>query len=336
MGKRINYLGDLLFTITSYDNGGQTNTQTVTDRRPYPGREQDMENLRQFPLFVEIGKQGLWLTRFGDINGKADTGKLVVYGAGFGGNPTSTAAQLEMATIAHGFADENGTPADILWLPTMATDKAVAKEMAKTGSFLPFAEEIAPGVNKVIADYDSLDGLYHSFNARSGAAISSVMDDQNVRKTESVTFNDPPSLKRSLGFAGLAIAQLTEAYRMQRYINSSQDSAAQAAWRGFDGLPMEAPSLCTQVHNIAAMAKSGFAGDLHKSAAVLPDSMVVTFVSPELSKMNAPGSIAEFAEEFSVRHPGLDVQHVNVEESSHNVIAGNPSYFGKLVMLGQK
>ncbi len=56
MEKSINYLGDLLFTITSYDNGGQTNTQTVTDRRPYPGREQDMENLRQFPLFGDIGK----------------------------------------------------------------------------------------------------------------------------------------------------------------------------------------------------------------------------------------------------------------------------------------
>lgn len=336
MGKRINYSGDLPLTITRYDGNEQTKIQTTVGRRPYPGREQDMENLRQFSFSGKIGEQALWLTQFGNGKSKDGASTLVAYGAGWGGNPTSTAAQLEMATIAHGFADENGTPADILWLPTMVTDKAVAKEMAKTGSFLPFAAEIAPGVNKVIADYDSLDGLYHSFNARSGAAISSVMDDQNVRKTESVTFNDPPSLKRSLGFAGLAIAQLTEAYRMQRYINSSQDSAAQAAWRGFDGLPMEAPSLCTQVHNIAVMAKSGFAGDLHKSAAVLSDGTVVTFVSPELSKMNAPGSIAEFAEEFSVRHPGLDVQHVNVEESSHNVIAGNPSYFGKLVTLGQK
>ena len=129
MGKRINYSGDLPLAIIRYYGGEQTNTQTAIDRRPYPGREQDMENLRQFPLFVEIGKQGLWLTRFGDINGKADTGKLVVYGAGFGGNPTSTAAQLEMATMARALADEDGTPADALWLPMMAANKSVAEQM---------------------------------------------------------------------------------------------------------------------------------------------------------------------------------------------------------------
>ena len=90
---------------------------------------------------------------------------------------------------------------------------------------------------------------------------------------------------------------------------------------------MEAPSLRTQIYNIAAMAKPGFAGDLHKSAAVLLDDTVVTFVSPELSKMNTPGSIAEFAEEFSVRYPELNVQYVNVEESNHNVMAGNKLFW---------
>lgn len=336
MGKRINYSGDLPLTITRYDGNEQTKIQTTVGRRPYPGREQDMENLRQFSFSGKIGEQALWLTQFGNGKSKDGASTLVVYGAGWGGNPTSTAAQLEMATMARALADEDGTPADALWLPTMAANKSVAEQMARFGSFSPLVEEIAPALDKEVADYDDLVIIGHSFGGRLVAVVPSVMGGGNVQKIESVTFDDPPSLKRSLGFAGLAIAQLTEAYRMQRYINSSQDSVAQAAWRGFDGLPMEAPSLCTQVHNIAAMAKSGFAGDLHKSAAVLPDSMVVTFVSPELSKMNAPGSIAEFAEEFSVRHPGLDVQHVNVEESSHNVIAGNPSYFGKLVTLGQK
>ncbi len=336
MGKRINYSGDLPLTITRYDGNEQTKIQTTVGRRPYPGREQDMENLRQFSFSGKIGEQALWLTQFGNGKSKDGASTLVVYGAGWGGNPTSTAAQLEMATMARALADEDGTPADALWLPTMAANKSVAEQMARFGSFSPLVEEIAPALDKEVADYDDLVIIGHSFGGRLVAVVPSVMGGGNVQKIESVTFDDPPSLKRSLGFVGLAIAQLTEAYRMQRYINSSQDSVAQAAWRGFDGLPMEAPSLCTQVHNIAAMAKSGFAGDLHKSAAVLPDSMVVTFVSPELSKMNAPGSIAEFAEEFSVRHPGLDVQHVNVEESSHNVIAGNPSYFGKLVTLGQK
>ena len=336
MGKRINYSGDLPLTITRYDGNEQTKIQTTVDWRPYPGREQDMENLRQFSFSGKIGERALWLTQFDNGKSKDGASTLVVYGAGWGGNPTSTAAQLEMATMARALADEDGTPADALWLPTMAANKLVAEQMARFGSFSPLAEEIAPALDKEVADYDDLVIIGHSFGGRLVAAVPSVMGGGNVQKIESVTFDDPPSLKRSLGFVGLATAQLIETYRMQRYINSSQDSAAQAAWRGFDGLPMEAPSLCTQVHNIAAMAKSGFAGDLHKSAAVLPDSTVVTFVSPELSKMNAPGSIAEFAEEFSVRHPGLDVQHVNVEESSHNVIAGNPSYFGKLVTLGQK
>jgi len=316
MGKRINYSGDLPLTITRYDGNEQTKIQTTVGRHPYPGREQDMENLRQFSFSGKIGEQALWLTQFGNGKSKDGASTLVVYGAGWGGNPTSTAAQLEMAA--------------------MARRVSVAEQMARFGSFSPLAEEIAPALDKEVADYDDLVIIGHSFGGRLVAAVPSVMGGGNVQKIESVTFDDPPSLKRSLGFVGLATAQLTEAYRMQRYINSSQDSVAQAAWRGFDGLPMEAPSLCTQVHNIAAMAKSGFAGDLHKSAAVLPDSTVVTFVSPELSKMNVPGSIAEFAEEFSVRYPGLDVQHVNVEESSHNVIAGNPSYFGKLVTLGQK
>lgn len=39
------------------------------------------------------------------------------------------------------------------------------------------------------------------------------------------------------------------------------------------------PSLRAQMNNIAAMAKSGFADDLCESAAVLPDDIIVTFVS---------------------------------------------------------
>ena len=50
--------------------------------------------------------------------GNGPSGITIVYGTGFMGNPTTTAARLEIARIAEAWRDEEGNPASVLTLPT--------------------------------------------------------------------------------------------------------------------------------------------------------------------------------------------------------------------------
>ena len=268
--------------------------------------------------------------------GNGPSGNTIVYGTGFMGNPTATAAQLEMAEIAYAWPDEQGNPASVLTLPTSSMRESVADRILATNSFLPLAEEIAPELNKHLTHYaDRVGVVGHSFGSRLAANIPSVL--YNPDKTEFVAADDAPSWQKTLGVTGIAAAQLIETIHLSKYVKHSPDSEAQKAWRKNDGEKMPAVPLLVQLRDVIAMSRGGFVEDLENSLNKLQSSTPVTLFAPELSRMNdnSPKNIRELITSLSQEFPGLDIRGILVEDSTHNVSVANPAYFGQMIKLSR-
>ena len=251
------------------------------------------------------------------------------------GNPTATAAQLEMARIAEAWRDEEGNPASVLTLPTSSMRESVADRILATDSFLPLAEEIAPKLNKHLTHHaDRVGVVGHSFGSRLAANIPSVL--YNPDKTEFVATDDAPSWQKPLG-TFIVAAQLAETIDLSRYIKHSPDPEAQKAWQKNDGEKMPAVPLLVQLRDVIAMSRGGFVEDLENSLNNLQPGTPVTLFAPELSRMNdnRPENIRELITSLSQKFPGLDIRGILVEDSTHNVSVANPAYFGQMIKLSR-
>ena len=291
-----------------------------------------MERIEQHFIPSTLGNKAMTLVEFGN----GPSGNTIVYGTGFMGNPTATAAQLEMAEIAYAWPDEQGNPASVLTLPTSSMRESVADRISETGSFSPLAEEIAPELNRYLTCYSDRVGIVgHSFGSRLAANIPSVL--YNPDKTEFVAADDAPSWQIPLGIFGIAAAQLAETIDLSRYIKYSLDSEAQKAWRKNDGEKMPAVPLLVQLRDVIAMSRSGFVEDLKNSLNKLQPGTPVTLFAPELSRMNDNSSknIRKLITSLSQEFPGLDIRGVLVEDSTHNVSVANPAYFGQMIKLSR-
>ena len=128
--------------------------------------------------------------------GNGPSGITIVYGTGFMGNPTTTAARLEIARIAEAWRDEEGNPASVLTLPTSSMRESVADKILATDSFWPLAEEIAPELNEHLAYYaDRVGVVGHSFGSRLAAATPGVLD--NPETVKYISIDDAPSWQKT-------------------------------------------------------------------------------------------------------------------------------------------
>ena len=273
----------------------------------------------------------MFLVEFSDKS----SGNVVIYGTGFMGNPTTTAARLEMAEIANAWRDEEGNPASVLTLPTSSMKKSVADKILETGSFSPIAEEIAPKLDRHLNYYNNQAGVVgHSFGSRLAAAIPGVLD--NPETVKYISIDDAPSWQKPLG-TFIAAAQLAETIDLSRYIKHSPDPEAQKAWQKNDGEKMPAVPLLIQLRDVIAMSHSGFVEDLENSLNKLQPGTPVTLFAPELSRMNDNSSknIRKLITSLNQKFPGLDIRGILVEDSTHNVSVANPAYFGQMIKLSR-
>ncbi len=292
-----------------------------------------MERIKQHFIPSALGYTAITLVEFGN----GPSGNTIVYGTGFMGNPTTTAARLEMAEIAYAWRDEEGNPASVLTLPTSSMKKSVADKILETGSFSALAEEVAPELNRYLTCYSNRVGIVgHSFGSRLAAATPGVLD--NPETVKYISIDDAPSWQRPLGVFGIAAAQLAETIDLSRYIKHSPDPEAQKAWQKNDGEKMPAVPLLVQLRDVIAMSRGGFGEDLENSLNKLQPGTPVTLFAPELSRMNDNSSknIRELITSLSQEFPGLDIRGVLVEDSTHNVSVANPAYFGQMIELSKK
>lgn len=319
------------YTIFSGNN--REPTSGVIDRTPSGERARLMERIEQHFIPSALGNTAMTLVEFGN----GPSGNIIAYGTGFMGNPTTTAARLEMAEIAEAWRDEEGNPASVLTLPTSSMKKSVADKILATNSFLPLAEEIAPELNEHLTYYaDRVGVVGHSFGSRLAAAIPSVLDGPEER-TKFVAIDDAPSWQKPLIFR-IAAAQLIETIHLSKYIKHSPDSEAQKAWRENDGEKMPAVPLLVQLRDVIAMSRGGFVEDLKNSLKKLQPGTPVTLFAPELSHMNDNNleNIRKLIAALSQEFPDLDIRGILVEGSTHNVSVANPAYFGQMIELSRR
>ena len=332
MRRSPNYAAERIpFTIFSGNN--REPTSGVIDRASSSERTKLIENIRQHSIPSSLGNTAMFLVEFSDKS----SGNVVIYGTGFMGNPTTTAARLEMVEIANACRDGEGNPASVLTLPTSSMKKSVAHKILETDSFSPLAEEIAPELNEHLTYYSDRVGIVgHSFGSRLAAATPSVLD--NPETIKYISIDDAPSWQKTLGITGIAAAQLTEAFfRLPRYVENSPDPEARKAWQSLnDGEKTPAVPLLVQLRDVITMSRGGFE-DLENSLNKLQPGTPVTLFAPELSRMNDNSSknIRELITSLSQEFPGLDIRGILVEDSTHNVSVASPAYFGQMIKLSR-
>lgn len=332
MRRSPNYAAERI-PCTIFSGNNREPTSGVIDRTPSGERARLMERIKQHFIPSALGYTAITLVEFGN----GPSGNTIVYGTGFMGNPTTTAARLEMAEIAYAWRDEEGNPASVLTLPTSSMKKSVADKILETGSFSALAEEVAPELNRYLTCYSNRVGIVgHSFGSRLAAATPGVLD--NPETVKYISIDDAPSWQRPLGVFGIAAAQLAETIDLSRYIKHSPDPEAQKAWQKNDGEKMPAVPLLVQLRDVIAMSRGGFGEDLENSLNKLQPGTPVTLFAPELSRMNDNSSknIRELITSLSQEFPGLDIRGVLVEDSTHNVSVANPAYFGQMIELSKK
>ena len=330
MRRSPNYAAERV-PCTIFSGNNREPTSGVIDRTPSRERARLMERIEQHFIPSALGYTAITLVEFGN----GPSGNTIVYGTGFMGNPTTTAARLEMAEIAEVWRDEQGNPASVLTLPTSSMKKSVADKILETGSFSPIAEEIAPKLDRHLNYYNNQAGVVgHSFGSRLAAAIPGVLD--NPETVKYISIDDAPSWQKPLG-TFIAAAQLAETIDLSRYIKHSPDPEAQKAWQKNDGEKMPAVPLLIQLRDVIAMSHSGFVEDLENSLNKLQPGTPVTLFAPELSRMNDNSSknIRKLITSLNQKFPGLDIRGILVEDSTHNVSVANPAYFGQMIKLSR-
>lgn len=329
MRRSPNYAAERI-PCTIFSGNNREPTSGVINRTPSRERASLMERIKQHFIPSALGYTAITLVEFG--NGPSSN--TIVYGTGFMGNPTTTAARLEMAEIAKAWCDEQGNPASVLTLPTSSMKKSVADKILETGSFSALAEEIAPELNRYLTCYSDRVGIVgHSFGSRLAAATPGVLD--NSETVKYISIDDAPSWQKPLG-TFIVAAQLAETIDLSRYIKHSPDPEAQKAWRKNDGEKMPVVPLLVQLRDVIAMSRGGFE-DLENSLNKLQPGTPVTLFAPELSRMNDNSSknIRKLITSLNQKFPGLDIRGVLVEDSTHNVSVANPAYFGQMIKLSR-
>lgn len=134
MRRSPNYAAERI-PCTIFSGNNREPTSGVIDRTPSREQAKLVENIRQHPIPSSLGNTAMTLVEFGN----GPSGITIVYGTGFMGNPTTTAARLEIARIAEAWRDEEGNPASVLTLPTSSMRESVADKILATDSFWPLA-----------------------------------------------------------------------------------------------------------------------------------------------------------------------------------------------------
>ena len=228
---------------------------------------------------------------------------------------------------------------DVLTLPTSTHKPSVAKEVARTGSFMPLGEAIAPVIERYAHDYDDIVVLGNSFGGRVVPASIAMMSDRNAAKLSEVVIFDPPSNHEQRGWR-IVPAQAREIGHQKQYTTQSQDKVAQDAWTGDmlrkadKTLPTASP--LTMVRDITAMAKPSFQDDLDEALPKVPHDTPVTLFAPELSELNDNTSrkVNDFVERLSSDHPESDLRLVELGGTTHNILAGHPDIFARALGYG--
>ena len=218
-------------TISQYGGGllvAQANK--LMSLQSYEGREQDMDRIKQIKVSCALGEGAMTLTSY--EGSESESGTLILYSPSVWSNQTAPAGKLEITEMANSVARDSGVSMpDTLTLPSSALKPSIAKEMARTGSFIPLGEAVAPIIEKYTKSYDEVVVLGNSFGGRLAPAAVATMSNETAAKLSEVVVFDPPSIHERLSWR-IAPAQAREMGHQKRYTAQSHDPVAKEVWTG--------------------------------------------------------------------------------------------------------
>lgn len=188
--------------------------------------------------------------------------------------------------------------------------RSVARTMARTGSFVPAAEHLAPAYQRVVADYDSLSLSGTSEGARRAIGLTAIFD-----HVQSLFSHDGPGSRCfPRGWLGIGMAFLSESEHTKAYTAAAIDAELQKAQRNQDSLRRFGRSVLHQlrvgnlpnllVSEPQAMSQAMLGADIKMALPHVQQRMV--FSVPIFSRLNNPDDVYAIAADIGQASDAAD------------------------------
>ncbi len=274
--------------------------------------------------------------------GKA-TGNVIPYYYPWSGNVTKNrVGQLEAAAIA---AQNPGSTVMAIDSPgtgeSLRLPRAVMREIAKTGSYLPYGELTAPMLESFFADYDSITYMGSSQGARRAAAMAWATGEMLDRPTQDLILQDPVGSHEQT-VRSLISGMMREGVHSGRYVKASPDHEAAHAqrlndsWRALYSIGRVARHgalVDLAVGEPRALARPGLEGDLQAAIPHVQRTLVVN--TPEFSELTQAAAAQAMLERLAAGladGPGPEHIEHRLVRGTHSMFAGYPHGLGRLLV----
>jgi hypothetical protein len=330
---------------------------TVHDIRPSSEGEPRLVTVRDIPranpqhesygrvlTAVESARNegGIGFTLISPEGGAATSSKeLTAYQYPWSGHTNNPVGINEMAALSAALPTHT-----ILAIDNPATGssdrlpRATAREIARTGSYLPYAEIAVTALEKLLKDFEKHNFTGGSQGARRSIACAAFMGMSLNKLTTGLRLIDP------VGSHEQSMLELAKGFMIDmagnsgRYVEASSDALAAKAQKNLDSPGRVAAGMWDLIkrHGVAdqfwhqprALAKDGLRADLEKASPYVTDALVVT--SPELSELTHPEDVQRILEEIAELDGGPQrIEHRVVAGQTHALFAGHPGTLGVLL-----
>lgn len=256
------------------------------------------------------------------VTGPRDAEEVISVSYGWGGNVRHPVAVYEAQVLT-----ANNPDSQLVFMNNFGTDnssllpKAVSKEIRQTGSYLAAGEYIASVIDQV-ADGRPTHLRGHSLGGRTAVGVAPYLE----RPADTMVLNDPTGT-RKMNLAQIAINfALREGKHLNGYVEAGFDPRMSDLQRN----PVKASVWDTAKGNKGGwkqqflvdpygLSLDAFEGDLRAAAPSV--NSLIRVVSPELSELNEPQTVAEILDRLrDVEGVKADVQQFILRNHTHSAV----------------
>lgn len=209
---------------------------------------------------------------------------------------------------------------------------AMSREVARSGSFLPYGEFVAQSLAEVMDDHASTSLRGHSYGARVAISMAAGVRGLTNTNIDSMVLTDPPG-SRPLGFMGIVkgFMQLEGGHTAQYQAHTIDPTTAHL--QQYNDAPARAlPSMLQlakngglwqqMIRDPLAMSREGLLGDLKVAAPAVTERLIIN--TPDLSELSDPAAVVDILGIVS-QLTDAEVQQRIIREHTHSVMGAHPS-----------
>ena len=228
---------------------------------------------------------------------------------------------------------------DILMINNPGTDNsttlpdAIARNMAKTGSFLEFGEIVAKAIEKDLENYNHISIYGNSMGARTAIALAANID----RPLDFISLTDPPGAS-NIGATGIFMGSvIKEEQHAKRYAEHTNNPKALKMQEIYDEknsqwIKIMAIKAMEQLYidEPLALSRNGLKKDLI-SLIKKNNTKNIQINTPEFSELNNIKDMTKIIKDVSKKNPSVRLKQILLKGQTHSLsVGGNAHTTGKL------